>query len=863
MTGNDIRRAFLRYFEERAHTVVSSSSLVPQDDPTLLFANAGMNQFKDTFLGKAERSYSRAASCQKVVRAGGKHNDLENVGRTSRHHTFFEMLGNFSFGDYFKKEAIRFAWNFLTEELKLPADKLFVSIYKDDDEAFALWKRMGLSDDKIFRRDEKDNFWQMGETGPCGPCSEIHIDQGPGTGCGRPDCNPDCDCDRHLELWNLVFMQFNRDADGVLHRLPKPSIDTGMGLERVASVVQQVKSNYDTDLIFPIIDYVAKMCGENYGDDPAKDVSMRVIADHARSSAFLIADGVLPSNEGRGYVLRRIMRRAMRHGALIGAVAGGGSAFFYKVCSFVIDFMKEHYAELADKKEYVEKVVTAEESAFERTLNSGLKLIDEEIFSKLPAGSAVGGELIFKLYDTYGFPVDLQKDILEDAGYVLDMPGFEKQMSRQQEMARKSSLGLSASTLSDEVIKLSYRLKTEFVGYENLKSETVVRAVIGNEIILDSTPFYPEGGGQASDTGEIKAAGGSMVVEKVYRIENAIVHRGVVTGLIKEGERAVCEVDREKRLAASKNHTATHLLHKALRMVLGEHARQAGSYVSAESLRFDFTHFSGITAEELKKSVDIVNNAVFSALPVKTCRMSRTAAADLGAVALFGEKYGEEVRVVDVDGFSQELCGGTHVDNTNKIGLFVITSESGIASGVRRIEALTGRAAFSYLSERLEITNALSQHLKTPAEKLFTKIGDVLEREKALEKKLRDNQRAIYTNAVHGELGDARLINGARVLSVKLPNAALDDLRAACEYITAKKADMIVLLSSVADGKLLFVCGVSKPLVNRFKAGDIIKEVARAAGGSGGGRPEMAQGGGQAEKLNDAVDKFYAILQTR
>jgi alanyl-tRNA synthetase len=857
MTGSDIRQKFLKYFEDRGHTVVASSSLVPHEDPTLLFSNAGMNQFKDTFLGRAERPYSRAASCQKVVRAGGKHNDLENVGRTSRHHTFFEMLGNFSFGDYFKKEAIRFAWNFLTEELRLPADKLFVSIYKDDDEAFALWKEIGLADDKILRRGEKDNFWQMGETGPCGPCSEIHIDQGQGTGCGRPECNPDCDCDRHLELWNLVFMQFNRDADGVLHRLPKPSIDTGMGLERVASVVQQVKSNYDTDLILPIIDYIAKMCGGNYGEDAAKDISMRVIADHARSSAFLIADGVLPSNEGRGYVLRRIMRRAMRHGAIIGMEA----VFFYKVCSFVIDFMKGHYSELADKKEYVKKVVTAEENAFERTLTAGLKLIEEDIFSKLAAGSTVSGDLIFKLYDTYGFPVDLQKDILEDAGYTLDMHGFDKQMARQQEMARKSALGLSAGNISDEIIKLSYRYKTEFVGYKKLSYETKVLAVIGEEIVLEATPFYAESGGQVTDTGFITAPAGKMEVERVYRVETAVIHCGRVTGTIKEGDAVLCEVDKERRIAASKNHTATHLLHKVLRSVLGEHARQAGSYVSADSLRFDFTHFSAITPEELKRTGELVNDAIFSALPVQTSIMSRKDAVSLGAVALFGEKYGDEVRVVDVEGFSQELCGGTHVDNTNRIGLFVITSESGIAAGVRRIEALTGRAAFNYLSERLEITNSLSLLLKTQADKLADKVADLMEREKTLEKKIKEKDKAVHINAVNGELNSARDINGASALAVQLKNAGIDDLRAACEYATAKKPNMVILLSSVTDGKLLFVCGVSKALVGRYKAGDIIKQVAQAAGGSGGGRPEMAQAGGvHIEKLDKAIEKFYSVL---
>jgi alanyl-tRNA synthetase len=537
------------------------------------------------------------------------------------------------------------------------------------------------------------------------------------------------------------------------------------------------------------------------------------------------------------------------------------ASFFYKVCSFVIDFMKGHYAELADKKEYVEKVAAAEENAFERTLNSGLKLINEEIFSKLPEGSEVSGEMIFKLYDTFGFPVDLQKDILEEAGYTLDMPGFEKQMARQQEMARKSSLGLAASALSDEIVKLSYRLKTEFTGYDALVGETKVSAVIGDEIILSSTPFYAESGGQAADTGRIAGPDGVMTVEKVYRLESAVIHRGIVKGKFKEGDAVTCEVDRGKRFATSKNHTATHLLHKALRTVLGEHARQAGSYVAPDSLRFDFTHFSAITSEELKKTADMVNDAIFAALPVKTGIMSRSAAVTLGAVALFGEKYGDEVRVVNVEGFSQELCGGTHVNNTDKIGLFVITSESGIAAGVRRIEALTGRAAFNYLSERAAVTGSLSQLLKTPSDKIAAKLSGILEHEKYLEKKLKDNDKAVFINTVRGELENAREINGIKALAVKLAGASIDDLRAACEDVAGKKTNLILLLSSVTDGKVILVCGVSRDLLDRYNAGNIVKQVAPVVGGSGGGRPSMAQAGGtQAENLEAALAKFYSVL---
>lgn len=872
MTGAQIREAFLQYFKEHGHTVVASSSLVPFEDPTLLFTNAGMNQFKDVFLGKAKRSYTRATTCQKVVRAGGKHNDLENVGRTARHHTFFEMLGNFSFGDYFKKEAISFAWDFLTNVIGLDDEHMFVTVYKDDDEAFNIWRDLiGLPEEKILRKGEKDNFWQMGDTGPCGPCSEIHIDRGPETGCRRPDCSPDCDCDRHLELWNLVFMQYNRDEKGELHPLPKPSIDTGLGLERIASVVQNVESNYDTDLILPIIHYIADMAGLKYNDDPVKDVSMRVIADHARSTTFLVADGVLPSNEGRGYVLRRIMRRAMRHGNMLGME----SVFFYKVCAFVIDFMKGHYVELTDKKAFVEKVVQSEEEAFSRTLNTGLKIIREEILDKLPANSVVTGEMIFKLYDTHGFPVDLLQDIIEDAGFSMDMDGFNKFMAKQQELAKSSSLGLAGRNVSDTIIRLGSALHSKFIGYDNLTASSRVVAIVQSdnevsgadkgeiELITAETPFYPEGGGQIGDTGSISSDKCHMEVYSTYKTENIIVHKcRIINGSVNVGDSVELRVNCDRRGSAQKNHTATHLLHKALQTVLGDHARQAGSYVSADMLRFDFTHFGQVTQDELERISDIVNEAIDAGYAVNKHYMSQADAVKSGAMALFGEKYGDEVRVVEVGDFSRELCGGCHVDNSSKIGAFVIVSESSIASGVRRIEALTGLSAIKYLKERSKMLSDITQILKSSPEEAASRVEELQEQIKDKDKYIKEIQERSSLSHALESLKAMRNVNGVNIVTVKFDSLSADSLRNVADRIVDhSKEPVIVLVGSVSGDKVNFVCRVAKELTDRYKAGALIREVARVAGGSGGGRDDMAQAGGkEPSKIDDALQKIYELV---
>ncbi|MDR0453919.1 MAG: alanine--tRNA ligase [Deferribacteraceae bacterium] len=872
MKGSEIRAAFLKYFEDKGHTTVASSSLIPHNDNTLLFANAGMNQFKDIFLGKIARPYNRATSCQKVVRAGGKHNDLENVGRTSRHHTFFEMLGNFSFGDYFKKDAISYGWNFLTQVLRLPADKMFVTVYRDDDEAFNLWRNtVGLPEDKIYRRGEKDNFWQMGDTGPCGPCSEIYIDQGPGTGCGKPDCNPDCECDRHLELWNLVFMQYNRDENGKLHTLPAPSIDTGMGLERVTSVVQQVHSNYDTDLILPIIDYAAKLAGTEYGEDNAGDVSLRVLADHARSAAFLIADGVLPSNDGKGYVLRRIMRRAMRHGSMLGME----SIFFNKICTFVVDFMKDHYVELTDKRAFIEKTALTEEEMFSRTLNAGLKIIQEDILEKLPEKSQVSGEMIFKLYDTHGFPVDLFRDITEDAGLTLDMEGFDKLMARQQERAKKAGLGGGGRDVSDTAINLGSIHKSEFIGYEELKYTGKVLAIIADgeerknagagkiEIITDKTPFYPEGGGQIGDSGSVLFPDALMVIETTYRAGDAIIHRGDLTGgKINVGDSAEMTVNADKRRDAEKNHTATHLLHKALRQSLGEHIHQAGSQVSPDGLRFDFNNLGQITQEKLKEINELVNNMIASGNPVSKTYKSREVAVKEGAVALFGEKYGDTVRVVEVKGVSQELCGGCHVNNTSEICAFVILSEGSVAAGIRRIEAITGRAALLYLISKNSALDKLSRDLKATAEEVAEKIAELQLQIKERDRILKDYKEKETAYKALEAVKTAKIINGVRIVTIKDNNADNALLRNMADIAAGEIRERgIVITVSAFDGKVSFVCRVTPDITGRYKAGALIKEAARITGGTGGGRDDMAQAGGKdAGKIDEALEKLYSLI---
>lgn len=870
ISGKEIREKFLKYFEKNGHKIVDSSSLVPHNDPTLLFTNAGMNQFKDLFLGLEKRDYVRAATCQKVVRAGGKHNDLENVGRTARHHTFFEMLGNFSFGDYFKKEAIEFAWEFLTEELKLPKEKLFVSIYLDDEEAFEIWNKViGIPAEKILRRGEKDNFWAMGDTGPCGPCSEIHIDLGPEAGCRRPECNPDCDCDRHLELWNLVFMQYNRSADGKLTPLPKPSIDTGMGLERITAVCQGKLSNYETDLIKPIIEFTAKLAGKVYGASEKDDVSLRVIADHSRSTTFLIADGVIPSNEGRGYVLRRIMRRAMRHGKMLGF----DSTFFYKVCEFVVDFMGDHYIELKDKKDYISKMVAFEEKRFSRTLDLGLKLIDE-IFEKNRSTKEIAGTEIFKLYDTYGFPIDLLQDIAEDNGFTLDLVGFEKEMALQQERAKKHWVGSGEEKIGEIYKKLAH-LKTEFKGYDQHKISSKVIAIIkenaekqeaksGDEIdiLLEETPFYPEGGGQCGDTGTITKDDTLIEIRDTKKYGNLIVHKALMKkGLIKVGDVVIAEIDIEKRLATERNHTATHLLHKALQIVLGDHVRQAGSLVNNEKLRFDFSHFEAISKEDLIEIERIVNSNIIKNLSVSKTLMPIEEAVKSGAMALFGEKYDKIVRVVEVSDFSKELCGGCHVRHTGEIGFFKITGEMSVAAGVRRIEAVTGMAAFEENVKIKNIIDELTFTLKTNQDSITSKVKEILDENRTLKKEL-EEQKSRDLLKVMDELDKfTSIVNGVKLITFKLETTDLNKARELADNIKDKIKSGIVLITVVSGEKLTFLCGVTKDLVSKYSADKIVKEVTKITGGGGGGRADFAQAGGKdISKVDEALAHIKNII---
>ena len=872
MTGNEIRDKFLQYFKSKGHEIVPSSSLVPQNDPTLLFTNAGMNQFKDVFLGTEKRPYNKACSSQKVVRAGGKHNDLENVGRTARHHTFFEMLGNFSFGDYFKEKAIEYGWEFLTKEMGLPEDKLFVSIYEDDDEAFEIWnKQIGLPPEKILRMGEKDNFWSMGDTGPCGPCSEIHIDQGPEVGCGRPDCDPYCDCDRHLELWNLVFMQFDRNEKGEMKPLPKPSIDTGMGLERIAAVVQGKQSNYETDLIRPIIDYIASLTEHNYGDKEKLDVSMRVIADHSRSTTFLIGDGVIPSNEGRGYVLRRIMRRAMRHAKMLGLK----EAAFYKVCEFVVDFMKGHYIELADKKSYISKMVKFEEERFGKTLDAGLKIINElmETYAK---DKVIPGEEIFKLYDTYGFPVDLLEDIAEDNEFELDMQGFENEMKNQQERAKKAWTGSGDDKISDIYKQMLNQYKSEFVGYDNLKIESEILQIVKGDnfadnikegdnasIILEKTPFYPEGGGQVGDKGQIISENGVFEVEDTKKFGNdLIVHFGkVLRGNFNKGDNVTAQVDENLRKATEKNHSATHLMHKALQLVLGDHVRQAGSLVGPDRLRFDFNHFASITPEEIAKIETIVNEQIQRNINLNISYKSLDEAMKSGVMALFGEKYGDVVRVVLMDEFSKELCGGCHVKNTGEIGTFKILSESSVAAGVRRIEAATGMNAINHIIENDMILKQLSAALKTHPEQLLDKVNDLYSQLKAAEKEAQKYKDKLNANKAGELLDNVKEINGVKVLSVRMDNTDIDTLRKFSDMAKDKLKSGIILIGSVNNGKITFICSVTKDLTKQYNAGKLVKEVAAITGGGGGGRPDMAQAGGKdISKVDEALNKIYDLV---
>ncbi len=863
MKSAEIREAFLRFFEQQGHTRVASSSLIPGNDPTLLFTNAGMNQFKDCFLGQEKRAYTRAVSSQKCVRAGGKHNDLENVGYTARHHTFFEMLGNFSFGDYFKRDAITFAWTFLTSEqwLNLPKEKLWVTVYASDDEAYDIWtKEVGVPAERMVRiGDNKgapyasDNFWTMGDTGPCGPCTEIFYDHGADIW-GGPPGSPEEDGDRYIEIWNNVFMQFNRTADGVLHPLPAPSVDTGMGLERISAVLQHVHSNYEIDLFQSLLSASAQAIGCT-NDNQA---SLKVVADHIRSCGFLIADGVLPSNEGRGYVLRRIIRRACRHGNKLGAKG----SFFYQIVAALVAEMGAAFPELKSQQAHIERVLKAEEEQFAKTLEQGLKILEQDLAEL--KGSVVPGDVVFKLYDTYGFPMDLTGDIARERNLTLDEAGFEREMEAQRVRARSaSSFGMDYNSL----VKVD--VATEFTGYTATSGSAKVVALYkegqsvdvlseGEEgvVVLDRTPFYAESGGQVGDCGYLKAAGGRFEVRDTTKTGGAFLHHGVLAqGSLLIGAQVDAQVAADVRHATSLNHSATHLLHAALRQVLGEHVQQKGSLVDSQRLRFDFSHFEAIKPAQIKALEDIVNAEIRKNSAVETEETDIDTAKKKGAMALFGEKYGDNVRVLSMGGdFSVELCGGIHANRTGDIGLLKIVSEGGVASGVRRIEAVTGAAALAYLNAAEEQLKEAANLIKGSRENLIDKLSAVLERNRLLEKQLEQLQAKAASAAGDDLSASALDVKGVKVLAARLDGQDGKALLALVDQLKNKLGRAVILLGSVHEEKVVLVAGVTKDLTGQLKAGDLMKQAAAAVGGKGGGRPDMAQGGGiDAAQLDAAL----------
>ena len=844
---------------------------LPCFSPTRAWCNS-----KTRFSVWKTEGYTRAASCQKCARAGGKHNDLENVGVTARHHTFFEMLGNFSFGDYFKEEAIAWAWEYLIDVAKLPKEKLWITIFQDDNEAFEIWnKKMKVPHDRIVRMGEKSNFWMMGETGPCGPCSEILYDQGKDTGCGRPECDVHCDCDRHLEIWNLVFTQFDRDESGKLTPLPKPNIDTGMGLERLTAVIQSKKSNYDTDLFTPIIRFVEKTAGIAYGKNADNDISVRVIADHSRAITFLIGDGITPSNEGRGYVLRRILRRAARHGKLLGI----NKPFLNQSAQVVIDMMKGVYPDLAEKASFITKMILNEEQRFMETLDAGLRILNEETAAlKKAKKSILPGALVFKLYDTYGFPVDLTADIVRHDGFTLDNDGFEAEMKQQRERARGAWKGSGEEAIAECYLKASsLGIISEFCGYEGSnKSDAKVLAIFvdGNpvdsvregqkaEIVLDTTPFYGESGGQTGDTGYLEGTGFNFKIEDTKRpIDKFIVHKGnVLKGEIKVGAKAQLIVDEERRKAIAANHSGTHILQAALKAVLGDHIKQSGSLVNALRLRFDFTHFSKISDEELKRVETIANDMIRKNLPVKTEVCALEDALKTGATAVFDEKYGATVRIVKMGEMSMELCGGTHVKQTGDIGLLKVVHESAIAAGVRRIEAVTGKEALTHVQKTEEELKKAAGLLKASPLEVFDRTEKILKQTRELEKEIEALKGKLAARDSGDLMNQARVIGGVKVLAAQVSIADVKTLRDYGDKLRDKLESGIILLGSKAGEKAMLLCMVTKDLAGKYHAGNIIKELAPLVGGSGGGRPDMAQAGGtQPENLSEAIAYLEKLI---
>lgn len=875
ISAGEIRKRFLEYFRDHGHSVQPSSSLVPQDDPSLLFTNAGMVQFKKIFQGQEKREYTRAATSQKCLRVGGKHNDLENVGRTARHHTFFEMLGNFSFGDYFKEEAIRLAWNFVTEELGLDKNRLHISVFREDDEAEALWQQIaGVPLERIHRLDEADNFWAMGDTGPCGPCSEIYVDQGADMACG-PDCGiGTCDCDRFLEIWNLVFMQFNRFEDGRMDPLPKPSIDTGMGLERITAVCQGKRSNFDTDLFQGLIQAMAEKAGVSYRQNNDTDTALRVIADHSRAIAFLLADGMLPSNEGRGYVLRRLIRRAYRFGKLLGF----NEPFLCETTDQVAREMGETFPELTAGRDFMVRVVRQEEERFGETLDKGLHILEEEMAALKAAGKTViGGETAFKLYDTYGFPLDIVNDVAEKQGFSVDESGFREHMAAQKKKSREAWAGSGDKGLAGQFAALlGGGLESEFVGYDCLNASSRVVALLDDQgesverlgktgfLVTLKTPFYGESGGQAGDRGRISApTGAARVLDTLKPAPTLTVHKvEVIEGELLADQEVELFVEDGERTATARNHSATHLLHAALRRVLGEHVKQAGSLVTPSRLRFDFTHIAALSAEELRRIEDDVNRAILADAPITAEVMSYDRAiGEKQAMALFGEKYASDVRVVEMAGESVELCGGTHLSSTGQAGSFCILSEGGIAAGVRRIEALTGWDALRHWQEMREEVRAAGQLLKAAPGELTAKIASLQEQNKTLSRSVRTLQAKAMSMDGKDLVAQAKKIGEVSLLAQKVDAPDMDALRKLMDDLRSKMSAGVIALAAEADGKALLVLSVSKDLHGRFTAPDLMKKISVEIGGGGGGRPDLAQAGGsKPEGIKAALSRLEALL---
>jgi alanyl-tRNA synthetase len=933
-SSNDIRTRFLSFFASRGHRIVPSSSLVPANDPTLLFSNAGMNQFKDVFLGRERRDYSRATTSQKCVRAGGKHNDLEQVGRTTRHHTFFEMLGNFSFGDYFKEQAIPWAWELLTQDFAIPRDKLYITVFREDDEAATIWAEdVGVPRERIFRLDEHDNFWQMGDTGPCGPCSEIHYDLGPAASAeGHTDCKFPCDCGRYVELWNLVFMQFNRDEQGVMTPLPRPSIDTGAGLERLASVLQGKLSNFDTDLFRPLLDEAAALAHVDYGRNHDTDVSLRIIADHARSSTFLISDGVLPSNEGRGYVLRLIMRRALYHGQTLGL----NEPFLYKISDHVVEMMKEAYPELLQTAPHVAKAIKIEEERYAHTTRRGLDELQtanvvvnltnrrdvsvahpsrtlpfsnwkqhlaahqgdfQALLASLaqthlattdlsdaaapPLGTAwISGASAFSLHDTFGLRLDFVEDIVKNYGLTVDRAGYEAEMQKQRARARASWKGAEKKIASPVFLKLAEDGKTVFDGYQQTISsdcrilalvvkgelQTAVKPGSEVEIVLDHTPFYAEAGGQVGDTGQLLAAATDHEVARVlnayYPVSGLIVHKALAREELHVGAVVTAVVDAERRAATRRNHTATHLLHAALRKTLGTHVKQAGSLVAPDRLRFDFTHYTALEEQDRLDIEDLVNERILKNDEVATTVMDLDSAVNTGAMALFGEKYADQVRVLTINDFSKELCGGTHVRRTGDIGLFKIVSEGSVAAGTRRIEALTGTGVLDYLRHESQMLRQASEALRAKPGELIEAIEKLSESEKKLRKELEAQQMKRAASAA-GELAQqARDIKGVRVVAARVEVTDRSALRQMVDDLRGKLQSGVIVLGSVADGRVALIAAVTKDLTGKLDAGKIVKQAATYVEGSGGGRKDLAEAGGKnPEKLQESLQAVPGIIE--